>query len=78
MVGKIVKMHLFYENESGYEVVERKDTKWLFIAAGVEGYRKVSLSGDDKNDAYLLRVLENFVVQTMNEVNKREAVSGTK
>ncbi len=70
MKGKIVKMHLFYEDEVGYEVVERKDTKWLFIGTSDNGWKKVSLSGNDKDDAYLLRILENFIVQTMNETNK--------
>ena len=70
MKGKIVKMHLFYENEVGFEVVEKKDTKCLFIGVSENGWKKVSLSGNDKDDAYLLRILENFVVQTMNETNK--------
>ena len=72
MKGKIVKMHLFYADEVGYEVVERKDTKWLFVAAseGPVQWKKVSLSGNDKDDAYLLRILENFIVQTMNETNR--------
>jgi hypothetical protein len=70
MKGKIVKMHLFYENTSGWEVVEKKDTKWLFIGMSDNGWKKVSLSGNDKDDAYLLRILENAVVQTISETNR--------
>jgi hypothetical protein len=71
---KIAGIHLIYENVLGdvvyREILPREKTKWLFIAIGENGYKKISLSGDDMNDAYLLRILENAVVQTMNKTNR--------
>lgn len=71
---KVSAIHLIYENVLGnvvdQDILPRKDTKWLFIALGRDGYKKISLSGDDVNDAYLLRILENAVVQVMNKKNR--------
>lgn len=71
---KLSAIHLIYENVLGntvdQDILLREKTKWLFIALGENGYKKISLSGDDVNDAYLLRILENAVVRTMDETNR--------
>lgn len=47
----------------------RATTKWLLIAKSKTD-NVMSLSGDDMNDSYLLRLLENAVIQTIDKNNK--------
>ena len=66
---KIVHITLKYDDgtEHGFG---RDSTKWLLIATDLIGFNQISLSGDPINDSYLLRILENAVVQTMNKENR--------
>lgn len=66
---KAVGIRVLYSDGSEHDF-QKESSKWLFIVASDDGFKQICLSGDDKSDAYLLRVLENAVVLTMNTVNK--------
>ena len=70
MSGKIVEIKV--TDKGGVSrTFTREFAQWLFIAdEGGSAGKIISLSGSDTSDAYLLRILENAVVQTMNETNR--------
>jgi hypothetical protein len=63
--------HITLKYDDGKErVCSKERAKWLLIVTDVTGWKQISLSGDDVNNAYLLKILENAVVQEMNDYNK--------
>jgi hypothetical protein len=67
-MAKITRVTLHREDGTTQEFT-RENSKWLLSVMNPED-NVLSLSGDDINNAYLLRVLENAVVQTMNETHR--------
>ncbi len=65
---KIISMTLEYDDGTDKKIT-KFSTKWLLVVTG-DNFNQISLSGDDINNAYLLRILENAVVQEMNEYNR--------
>jgi len=76
MMAKITGIVLTYDNGEAKSIA-RKDTKWLFIALSEDGWKQLSLSGNAPDDAFLLRILENAVVHTMNQTNVYNDKGGT-
>ena len=66
--NKVVHIRVVRENGDIQEF-KKASSKWLFIATDAEN-NVISLSGNDEKNAYLLRVLENAVVQTMLETHR--------
>jgi hypothetical protein len=59
------------------ETMTREDSKWLFICVkNDKSSHDISLSGDDVNDSYLLRILENTIIKTMNQRNVVREIKG--
>jgi hypothetical protein len=66
---KVLNVTLGYEDGSVRTFTRGVDA-WLFIVQANDEYRCVGLSGDDVTNSFLLKVLDVFVIQQMQETHR--------
>lgn len=68
-MAKITQIKLIFEDGTS-EVLEKFDTRWLLAATRLDGFNRLSLSGDDRDNCFLMKMLDMAVVKTITDTQR--------